>query len=101
MHTSQCNARKLEVLPMNVFDRPPRDLATLIGEPSWADAIIAIDQDEDFTPTQKRHWSTSMRQVGRYLDRPLSLIPTRIAAIGPAVKKLHPARLGVNAKTFA
>ena len=39
--------------------------------------------------------------MGRYLDRPLSLIPTRIAAIGPAVKKLHPTRLGVNPKTFA
>jgi hypothetical protein len=52
-------------------------------------------------PTQKRHWCTSLRRVGRYLDRPLSLIPARIAAIGPAVKKLHPARLGVNAKTFA
>jgi len=39
--------------------------------------------------------------MGRYLDRPLFLIPTRIAAIGPAVKELHPARLGVNSKTFA
>jgi hypothetical protein len=38
--------------------------------------------------------------MARYLDRPLSLIPTRIAAIGPAVKELHPARLGVNPKTF-
>ena len=39
--------------------------------------------------------------MGGYLDRPLCLIPTRIAAIGPAVKRLHPARLGVNPKTFA
>jgi len=101
MYPSQGNRRKLEVFPMNVIDRPPRYLGTLIGEPSWAEAITAIDQDEGLTPAQKRHWPTSMRQLGRYLDRPLSLIPTRIAAIGPAVKKLHPARLGVNAKTFA
>ena len=86
---------------MNAIDRPAGFVGALIGEPSWADAITAIEKSEDLMPTQKRHWSTSLRQVGRYLDRPLSLIPTRIAAIGPAVKKLHPARLGVNAKTFA
>jgi hypothetical protein len=74
---------------------------TLIGQPSWAEAITAIEKSEDLTPAQKRHWSTSLRQIGRYLDRPLVLIPVRIAVIGPAVKKLHPARLGVNAKTFA
>ena len=76
-------------------------VGALIGEPSWADAIAAIDKAEDLSSAQKRHWWTSLRQTGRYLDRPLSLIPTRIAAIGPAMKKLHPARLGVNAKTFA
>jgi len=86
---------------MIMIDRPAGLVGALIGEPSWADAITAIEKSEDLTPTQKRHWSTSLRRVGRYLDRPLSLIPARIAAIGPAVKKLHPARLGVNAKTFA
>jgi hypothetical protein len=72
----------------------------LIGEPSFADAMAAIEKSEQLSPTQKRHWSTSLRQMGRYLDRPISLIPTRIAAIAEAVKKLHPARLGVNPKTF-
>jgi hypothetical protein len=86
---------------MTVIDRPADLARGLIGEPSWADAMTAIDKGEDLTPTQKRHYLTSLRQMGRYLDWPLSLIPTRIAAIGPAVKKLHPARLGVNAKTFA
>ena len=86
---------------MNVIDRPTDLVRALIGEPSWADAMTAIEKDEHLTPAQKRHWCTSLRQVGRYLDRPLSLIPARIAAIGPAVKKLHPARLGVNPKTFA
>ena len=63
--------------------------------------MAAIEKAEDLSPKQKRHWCSSLRQMGRYLDRPLSLIPTRIAAIGPAVKELHPARLGVNPKTFA
>src|SRR5919106_5071613 len=38
--------------------------------------------------------------MGRYLDRPHSLIPTRIAAIREAVQKLHPATLGVGRKNF-
>ena len=86
---------------MNVIDRPAGVAGGLIGEPSWADAIDAIEKADDFAPVQKRHWSTSLRRMGKYLDRPLCLIPTRIAAIGPAVKRLHPARLGVNPKTFA
>jgi integrase len=85
---------------MNVIDRPVMKPA-LIGEPSLADAIAAIEKADELSPAKKRHWSTSLRQMGRYLDRPLALIPTRIAAIGPAVKELHPARIGVNAKTFA
>ena len=86
---------------MNAIDRPGQFAGALIGEPSFADAIRAIEQSEDLTSAQKRHWCTSLRQIGRYLGRPLSLIPASIAAIGPAVKNLHPARLGVNPKTFA
>jgi len=86
---------------MNVIDRPQSSVAALIDEPSWAEVIVAIEKADDLGPDQKCHWSTSLRRMGRYLDRPLCLIPTRIAAIGPAVKRLHPARLGVNPKTFA
>jgi integrase len=101
VYPSQGNDKKLEILLMNVVDRPSKIVGTLIGEPSFADAMAAIDKAKELSPTQKRHWPTSLRQMGGYLDRPLSLIPTRIAAIGPAVKELHPARLGVNSKTFA
>jgi hypothetical protein len=86
---------------MNLIDLPTRKPAGLIGEPSFADAIAAIEKADELSPAQKRHWSTSLRQMGRYLDRPLALIPTRIAAIGAVVRELHPARLGVNSKTFA
>ena len=86
---------------MNVIHWPAKTLGALIGEPSFADAVDAIDKADDLGPTQKCHWPTSLRQLGRYLDRPLPLIPTRIAAIREAVKKLHPARLGVKPKTFA
>jgi hypothetical protein len=86
---------------MNVMNNTTKMAGVLIGEPSFADAMTAIEKAEDLSPTQKRHWSTSLRQMARYLDRPLSLIPTRIAAIAEAVKKLHPVRLGVKPKTFA
>jgi hypothetical protein len=89
------------MLLMNIIDPPAGLVGTLIGEPSWADVTDTIEKDDDLSPMRKRHWLTSLRQMGGYLDRPLSMIPTRIAAIGPAVKRLHPGRLGVNAKTFA
>jgi integrase len=85
---------------MKPMTNATRMAGALIGEPSFADAMAAIEKAEDLSPTQKRHWLTSLRQMARYLDRPLSLIPTRIAAIAEAVKKLHPARLDVNPKTF-
>jgi hypothetical protein len=85
---------------MNVMNAATNMAGTLVGDPSFADAMAAIERAEDLSPDQKRHWLTSLRQMGRYLDRPLSLIPTRIAAIAEAVNKLHPARLGVGRKTF-
>ncbi len=85
---------------MNVMNNAAKLAGTLIGEPSFDDAMAAIEKADELSPAQRRHWSTSLRQMGGYLDRPLRLIPTRIAAIGPAIKALHPARLGVNPKTF-
>ena len=85
---------------MNMMNNATKMAGMLIGESSFADAMAAIEKAEDLSPTQKRHWVTSLRQMGLYLDRPLTLIPTRLAAIGPAVKRLHPARLRVKTKTF-
>ena len=85
---------------MGVFERIDK-VSELLGEPSWADAIAAIEKADDLRPDQKRHLPTSLRKMAAYLDKPPSMIPSRIAAVGPAVKKLHPSRLGVNPKTFA
>jgi hypothetical protein len=100
VHLSRSINRKLLVIPMNVMNNPTKMAGTLIGDPSFADAMAAIERADDLGSEQKRHWLTSLRQMGRYLDRPLSLIPSRISAIREAVNKLHPARLGVNTKTF-
>jgi hypothetical protein len=76
---------------MNMID-PALRAVGLIGDPSFADAMAAINRAEDLSSTQKRHWLTSLRRMARYLDRPASMIPTRIASIREAVNKLHPLR---------
>ena len=71
---------------MNMMNNATQMAGTLIGDPSFADAIAAIEKAEDLGSGQKRHWTTSLRQMGRYLDRPLTLIPTRVYFKGPWAK---------------
>ena len=85
---------------MNLMPKTAVKAERLIGDASFADAMLAIERAEDVPPQQKRHLLTSLRQMARYLDRPLTLIPTRIAAIREAVNRLHHARLGVERKTL-
>ena len=85
---------------MNMMPKTAVKAERLIGDASFDDAMLAIERAEDLPAQQKRYWLTSLRQMGRYLDRPLTLIPTRIAAIREAVNRLHHARLGVERKTF-
>ena len=72
-----------------------------IGEPSFADAIAAICASSDLDVVTRRHWATSLRMLAQYLDLPPESIAARTLAIQHRVSKLHPARLGVNPKTFA
>ena len=88
---------------MNKHVDPEHSFAShsAIGEPSFADVLQAIASDERLNDDRKRHWTTSLRKVADYLDRPLPMIPARISGISQQVMALHPARLGVNGKTFA
>jgi integrase len=70
-------------------------------EPSFEAAIIAINQSADLTESTKRHWTCSLRRVGKWLDRPLELIPARWTSIRLPVSQLHHARLHVTPKTVA
>jgi hypothetical protein len=72
-----------------------------IGEPSFEDVLQAIERDECLNESHKRHWTTSLRKIAEYLDKPLPMIPARISGIGQQIVALHPAKLGVNGKTFA
>ncbi|MEW9804986.1 tyrosine-type recombinase/integrase [Mesorhizobium sp. ZMM04-5] len=82
---------------------PERPFAktSAIGEPSFAEVLQAIASDDGLSDDRKRHWSTSLRKMAEYLDRPMPMIPARISGIGQQVSSLHPAQLGVNDKTFA
>ncbi len=86
---------------MNIRHTPDDFTITPLGEPSWADVFTAIDAAEDLSSSKKLHLQTSLRCMAKCLDRPISMIPARVHAIAPAIRRLHPARLGVNPKTFA
>jgi integrase len=76
------------------------DKQTLL-EPSFVEAITAIEQSSDLSKSTKRHWVCSLRQIGKWLDRPFELIPARWTSIRLPVGQLHHARLDVTAKTVA
>lgn len=70
-------------------------------EPSFAQAMAVIDKADDLSREIKRHWVCSLRQIGKWLDRPLELIPARWTSVRMPVSQLHHARVGVTAKTVA
>jgi integrase len=76
------------------------DTAPLL-EPSFAEAITAIEAAHDLSEQQRRHWVCSLRQVAKWLDRPVRTIPARWTSIRLPVERLHHVPLGVTAKTVA
>src|SRR5450759_1116450 len=70
-------------------------------EPSFVEAIAAIEQSADLSKNTKRHWVCSLRQIAKWLDRPFEMVPARWTSIRMPVGQLHHARVGVTAKTVA
>ena len=70
-------------------------------EPTFAVAMTAIEDAADLSASVKRHWVCSLRQIAKWLDRPVEVTPARWTAIRLPVGQLHHARLGVTAKTVA
>jgi integrase len=70
-------------------------------EPSFVEAIVAIEQSADLSKNTKRHWVCSLRQIAKWLDRPFEMVPARWTSIRMPVGQLHHARAGVTAKTVA
>src|SRR5262245_11064191 len=76
------------------------DITTLL-ESSFADAIAAIEQAAELPEQIRRHWTCSLRQIAKWLDRPAEVIPARWTSVRIAVSQLHHARVAVTAKTVA
>jgi hypothetical protein len=70
-------------------------------EPSFGDAISAIGRAGDLSDQNRRHWTCSLNQIAKWLDRPPTLIPARWTSVRMPVAQLHHARLDVTAKTLA
>ena len=69
-------------------------------EPSFADAITMIGEAEELPEQTRRHWSTSLRQVAKALDKPIEVIPARYSAVRAELGLLHHAPAGLTAKTL-
>jgi integrase len=70
-------------------------------EPTFSVAMTAIEDAADLSASVQRHWVCSLRQIAKWLDRPVEVTPARWTAIRLPVGQLHHARLGVTAKTVA
>jgi len=52
-----------------------------ILEPTFSAAMTAIEDAADLSVGIKRHWVCSLRQIARWLDRPVEVTPARWTAI--------------------
>jgi hypothetical protein len=68
-------------------------------EKSFADAIAMIATSDELPDELKRHWTTSLRQFARAVDRPLEVIPARYSAVRYDLAMWHHAPSGLTPKT--
>jgi hypothetical protein len=69
-------------------------------EPSCAEAIAIIAAASELPEQTRRHWTTSLRQMAKALDRPLEVIPARYSAVRADLDQLHEAPAGLTTKTL-
>src|ERR1700690_1503505 len=71
-HPSRCSP---QVIPM---------AESALLERSFADAIAAIESVSALPENKRRHWSCSLRQIAKWLDRPVETIAARLTSIALA-----------------
>jgi hypothetical protein len=69
-------------------------------EPSFVDAIAIIAASDELPKQTQRHWTTSLRQIAKALDKPLEVIPARLTALRADLARLHHAPAGLTVKTL-
>lgn len=77
----------------------PRDFK--LHEPSLADAIGAIKDDQTLDSGIRSQWLCSLRRIAEMIDRPLESLPARMTALRHPVGRLNAARLSVSPKTLS
>jgi integrase len=70
-------------------------------EPSFADAIAAIEQAKELPAPKRTHWCCSFRMIAKALERPAASIAARWGAVALKVNLLHHANSAVEWKTLA
>jgi integrase len=85
--------------PSNSKVIPMRENGIL--EPSFADAIAAIEQTSELPPSRRTHLVCSLRQIAKALGRPPESLAARWGAVALKVNQLHHAGSGVEWKTLA
>jgi len=69
-------------------------------ETSFAGAIAIIAAAQELPEQTRRHWSSSLRQIAKALDKPVQVIPARYNAVRADLVHLHHAPAGLTAKTL-
>jgi integrase len=72
----------------------------LLIETSFADAITIVMRADELAEQTRRHWTTSLRQIAKALDKPPEVIPARYSAVRADLAHLHHAPAGLTAKTL-
>lgn len=70
-------------------------------EPSFADALTAVEQSTDLSPQKRSQWASALRQIAKAIDKPMATLPARLTAVRFKIDGLHHATVGANAKTLA
>src|ERR1700730_6571387 len=70
-------------------------------EPSFADAIAAIDRAKELPASKRTHWCCSLRMIAKALERPPESIAARWGAVAQKVNQLHHANSAVEWQTLA
>jgi hypothetical protein len=71
----------------------------ILIEPSLQDALAMIDGSDELPEQLKRHWTTSLRQFAKAVNRPLAVIPARYSAVRNDLAGWHHASSGLTPKT--
>ncbi len=79
----------------------PMTETPILIETSFADGIAIIAAAAELPGQARRHWTTSLRQIAKALDKPLEVIPARYSAVRADLAQLHEVPAGLTKKTLA